>query len=595
MPNITFTTAFTLGTTPPQFSFLDTTNYPAQVPTIANANVVGCFKIIAPSGITIYNNTTITAGGCDINIVASHGLQQVIALPLDSFSNPEQGVYQIIYSVWDSNLNIWYPSVTNTYTYTFIAPVVKILQTIDCLSPLFTSKDITNYAVDGIVPSISETHTIDYPYGSPGAGAPTVGSGLSLTTSGFWNGTQTTTISSILVYNYPDGLSVHCTITGSKEVVVDCTDICAIACCVRVLKHEMEECSNDAIREEKQELFTLVMGYVAYVKLIAIGCGKSAEVNCVMRKIREIANCTEDCSCSGTAPTQVTGLAGLVNQVVVNSCGTPIIVDSVTAGNTTTYTVCLSQTFINQVNSFLNTNVVGRNFITVTPSGPSGGVETFTIDGEDSQVESTDNSIAMTQVYISSGTLIIGKKYQIIVFQAGDDFSNIGATNANGNIFVATGTTPTTWTNGSTVNEYGRTIKDLSKNLHVLRNSTDFNTPYVVLAGVNTLTGCTLTVPATGTYLAFFEADAFCTLEGIQLVKYNLQNGSTPINDVRVLLADILATPGNGDQYNQKMMCISDPTACTLGDVITVKLDATLAMASSVTITGRSITFIKVG
>lgn len=51
---------------------------------------------------------------------------------------------------------------------------------------------------------------------------------------------------------------------------------------------------------------------------------------------------------------------------------------------------------------------------------------------------------------LTSGTLTIGKIYKIVDFQAGDDFTNVGATtNATGEIFEATGTTPTTWSNSS--------------------------------------------------------------------------------------------------------------------------------------------------
>jgi hypothetical protein len=52
----------------------------------------------------------------------------------------------------------------------------------------------------------------------------------------------------------------------------------------------------------------------------------------------------------------------------------------------------------------------------------------------------------------TSGTLTIGKPYKIVTFVAGDNFTNVGASsNASGICFVATGTTPTTWSNGSTV------------------------------------------------------------------------------------------------------------------------------------------------
>jgi hypothetical protein len=50
----------------------------------------------------------------------------------------------------------------------------------------------------------------------------------------------------------------------------------------------------------------------------------------------------------------------------------------------------------------------------------------------------------------SSGSLSSTTKYKIIEYKSGDDFTNVGASsNATGQQFVASGTTPTTWTNGS--------------------------------------------------------------------------------------------------------------------------------------------------
>ena len=51
----------------------------------------------------------------------------------------------------------------------------------------------------------------------------------------------------------------------------------------------------------------------------------------------------------------------------------------------------------------------------------------------------------------TSGVLIEGNTYTIKTYIAGDDFTNIGGVNTSGNTFVATGTTPTTWTNESEV------------------------------------------------------------------------------------------------------------------------------------------------
>ncbi len=50
---------------------------------------------------------------------------------------------------------------------------------------------------------------------------------------------------------------------------------------------------------------------------------------------------------------------------------------------------------------------------------------------------------------LNSGTLVVGTSYTIILYVDGDDFDNVGGTNATGSVFTATGTTPTVWTNQS--------------------------------------------------------------------------------------------------------------------------------------------------
>ena len=52
----------------------------------------------------------------------------------------------------------------------------------------------------------------------------------------------------------------------------------------------------------------------------------------------------------------------------------------------------------------------------------------------------------------TSGSLVVGREYEITEYQTGDDFTNVGASeNAAGERFIATGTTPTVWTNSSSL------------------------------------------------------------------------------------------------------------------------------------------------
>jgi hypothetical protein len=60
---------------------------------------------------------------------------------------------------------------------------------------------------------------------------------------------------------------------------------------------------------------------------------------------------------------------------------------------------------------------------------------------------------------VSSGTLVVGAGYTIYNILGSDDFTNVGAgSNTNGTQFIATGTTPANWTNGSTLGIQKTTI-----------------------------------------------------------------------------------------------------------------------------------------
>lgn len=446
MATASFTSTFNIVTQ--KVTFTDISLFAGQGVPLADVN--GSFKITAPSGTVVYNNVDYTNGGCDIDLATSLNSQQTVSLPLTSGNLIEPGVYTIVYTVYNSVLAVYY-TVTQTYTFSYISPVVYIEQTVDCLSPLFTSTDITEYTVNSIVPTKVEVHTIYFPNGSEGQGSPVIGSGLVVTTSTFYNGTQTTTISSTLTYVNSDGLIISDVITGSEEILVDCTDICGIYCCIRTVEQTMDEyrITNQEKYKEYRAIFSQVMGYAAMVTF-AIRCGKSDEVSDLMAQLRIIAKCTDDCGCSDGEPTQVTGLGGLINNIVVNSCGNGVIVTPVEVGNTITYTVCLSTAFVNLVNSFYNTIVEQGNNIVVAGPDISGITRTFTVSGQKTLL-TAGNNITVTLTYQVSGVLVVGTQYTIANYVATDNFTNVGGTNVTGNVFIATGTTPTTWTNGSSL------------------------------------------------------------------------------------------------------------------------------------------------
>lgn len=99
----------------------------------------------------------------------------------------------------------------------------------------------------------------------------------------------------------------------------------------------------------------------------------------------------------------------------------------------------------------------------------------------------------------TSGVLAATKRYLIVAYAAGDSFTNVGASaNASGNIFTATGTTPTTWTNGSSVQEI---TTDLAIDATYLQVQTALN----ATAAITALGGVTVTKPQSGSYKVTFS------------------------------------------------------------------------------------------
>jgi hypothetical protein len=90
---------------------------------------------------------------------------------------------------------------------------------------------------------------------------------------------------------------------------------------------------------------------------------------------------------------------------------------------------------------------------TVTQSEFIGGKEVINISFTMYKDAGTaDLILNRTTVATTSGSLVSGIAYRLTNWITNDDFSNIGGTNEDGNEFIATGTTPTTWTNSSVVN-----------------------------------------------------------------------------------------------------------------------------------------------
>lgn len=111
-------------------------------------------------------------------------------------------------------------------------------------------------------------------------------------------------------------------------------------------------------------------------------------------------------------------------------------------------------------------------------------------------------------VNLSSGTVTNTKRFIIQNYVAGDDFTNIGAaTNTTGVEFVAIGTTPTTWTNGSD-------LQEICANLNWNSAASDVQTALNNMAIVTAAGGVTVTTSGTLFIAQWAAPGAVTTLVG---------------------------------------------------------------------------------
>jgi hypothetical protein len=405
------------------------------------AGVKGNFKITAPDGTVIHNNTSLVTPDIDGGTTITWAFE--ILIPTNADGTFVAGNYSIVYTVnINDGSNPVYNVVFNaSYNFQYTSPEVAIVQTVDCLTPNFTSVDDTNYTVNAVLPTtLARTHTLNFPFGSAGEGSPIVSATDTISTGTFYQGTQTTEISTVLVYTYPvttgvvPTFQVKDTVTGAKEVKVDCTFICKIVCCIRSLYNRTESYRgvNEVLFCESEATFNYVMSLVE-LAFLSIDCGKANDVNTYLSKIQTLANCTDDCSCNDGAASLVVGLGGVAGISVVVSGGAPITVTGVTVGTTTTYTITFDPTLVTKINNAYNTIVVGDSGVSVTDSGVVAGVRTFTLNSSALYKDRLEFKVTMTwansvvspaNVIIAiSDVVVFGTKFQAPSIESYDNLN----------------------------------------------------------------------------------------------------------------------------------------------------------------------------
>lgn len=313
MATITFTTTFNLVPTRPLFSFTDTADYAGQG--ISTANVNGSFKIVSPSGVTVYNNTDYSDALCDIKVSTSTTNQTTIYLPLDSTNLVEVGTYTVTYTVKDiTGAPVYYTKI-NSYDDEYVKPVIEISQDVNIIGQVWSQTDDTDYVVEGITPTMTRVNKLTYPAGvRGGAPAPVTTSAATLRTIVFFNGTQTSTVTTAATYVFADGLTIVDSLFGSKEFLVDGSYYCSVACGVKAYANTMNSLKNTNPIAYQTYLtnFNLVCSYIALIRLL-IECNGGSDISQYIDKINDIiGDCNCGCDDDDDDFSRVTGWGSLV-------------------------------------------------------------------------------------------------------------------------------------------------------------------------------------------------------------------------------------------------------------------------------------------
>jgi hypothetical protein len=428
--------AYSLDSSPGEFVFTDVEDYSSQ--SVALADITGVIKVTAPSGVVYtggspdidgsvsrINTTTILiplladgspeVGNYSFEYTATDNVDTVvytvgfnyqyvsptaILTPTVDCLSPEltgtDATNYLSGSTTPSNQFslIGVDTIGNTFTVTGeksgLVPVGDTFNIInstandgnytvtsvvfDGTNTLIGVASVTDATVDGVLST--KTNTIYYPPSL--ALAPVVGYNSVVSTNTFYSQTQSFKVITKSFYDFGNGISVIDTISDTSELDVDCdVRLCEVFCCIdSTLKSYLAYRGvNDTLANLELQKYILATSHLSALRQ-AFECGYDTEVNTIVQEIMTVTQCTPDCTCSDDSPQPITGL-GAANITVVQSSGNGIEVTSNTVGNTTTYTLSLSQSVLNSITAATATSSVisSDGSVTITSVTAAGNTE----------------------------------------------------------------------------------------------------------------------------------------------------------------------------------------------------------------------------
>lgn len=427
-----FNISFDLSSSTPKFVLTDITDYSGQ--SIAETDVTGKIKITAPSGVVYdgtsdvdvdvsrINSTTIlvpllssgtpevglytfeyTATASSVSVSKVKTFQYSYVKPTatnqatsDCLSPELKGsdtTNYLVNAITPSDRFVISGVSTSNNTFSLAGEKSAFVSVGDTFSVINSTGNNGDYTVTGVAYTSSDTTVITVAsvtdatvdgtlvtrkttlfYPSVLQLSPLVGYEKTISTNSFYSQTHEFLFTTKGYWDYGNGIKIVDSFSSTKEIDVDCdVRLCDIFCCVNATFNEYlkYKCVNKTLADIALERYTIATSHLAALRT-AFECGDSAAVDSLTTQIKEVAQCNDDCSCSDGDPTPITGLGGSGN-VVVNAANSNIEVASNVVGNTTTYTVKLAQSVLDDIAAAGSVTTIGSsdNSITVleTPTG----------------------------------------------------------------------------------------------------------------------------------------------------------------------------------------------------------------------------------
>jgi len=332
------------------------------------------FTLTSPSGI-VYHENTLWGVNSDI-VPASPNTPFTPTEDMVSFLGAiEYGNWVALGTIKDADnteyelsktLNICKPKQTSAENNTSNS-YADISFVANCNTNVTIYNDNTVYTYKSTAYS-AITYSVGLTYPASAALAPIVAANVGyFQKSPVYNGIYQFVISNTATYNFDDSQSVVIVYKLNKDFTISCTiGMCDILCAYAEYIEEYIDTKNNNASSQKartmQENLLLLNAYIQEAQL-GLECGN--DISDLVVKIEAIIGKKCDC-CGGANNNQ--GVVTTTNLVIEEGCG-DIEIDTVTVGNTTTWTIS-DTTYV------VDTDSEG---ITVS-SNTAGCVKTFTID-----------------------------------------------------------------------------------------------------------------------------------------------------------------------------------------------------------------------